>query len=86
VIAICSNPAACLLDRETLSAFWRKVRRLLETVALLVICAAFHRVCYEGDVVLNLIQWLVAAVCESTLQIFPVGEINVFARGFPASG
>jgi hypothetical protein len=47
MIVICANPAAYLLGPETLSAFWRTARWLLETVALLVICAVFHRVCYE---------------------------------------
>jgi hypothetical protein len=44
---ICSNPTAYLLGPETLSTFWRTARWLLETAALLVICAVFHRVCYE---------------------------------------
>jgi hypothetical protein len=47
VIAICSAPTAYLLGPETLSTFWRTVRWLVETLALLVICAVFHRVCYE---------------------------------------
>jgi hypothetical protein len=47
VIVICSDPNAYLLGPETLSTFWRTTRWLVETAALLVICAVFHRVCYE---------------------------------------
>ena len=63
-IAICSNPTAYLAGPETLSTFWRTTRWLVETCALLVIGAAFHRVCYEHYRLRQLIKELVPLINE----------------------